>query len=209
LADQGQTGAGRIGSPSFSTRPSRRCRRAARQGHDLEPGEPPMTSRLVPPRRGRLVDPMASRERVAELGAHAKGMPSWTLAPGRPLALRDEEWRRPGLRLESGRRDPPDPRGRAATRAPPPAPAVPRARLAPPVGDLARGGAPALTEGTTAAQVLPSRASGGLGGSAPVSPAPPDDRRGHVSPRGQGVHQAIVVQRCAAHSGVSVAPEQR
>jgi sulfate adenylyltransferase len=40
-----------------------------------------MTSHLVPPHGGRLVLPMASRERIAELNAHAKEMPSWTLAP--------------------------------------------------------------------------------------------------------------------------------
>ncbi len=40
-----------------------------------------MTSHLVPPHGGRLVDLMASRERVAELTAHAKEMISWSLSP--------------------------------------------------------------------------------------------------------------------------------
>ncbi len=40
-----------------------------------------MTSHLVPPHGGRLVDLMASPERVAELSAHAKEMASWSLTP--------------------------------------------------------------------------------------------------------------------------------
>jgi sulfate adenylyltransferase len=40
-----------------------------------------MTSHLVPPHGGRLVDLMVSPARVAELSAHAKEMPSWSLAP--------------------------------------------------------------------------------------------------------------------------------
>ncbi len=40
-----------------------------------------MTSHLVPPHGGRLVDLMASPARVAELNAHAKEMASWSLAP--------------------------------------------------------------------------------------------------------------------------------
>ncbi len=40
-----------------------------------------MTSHLIPPHGGRLVDSMASRERAAELAAHAKQMPSWSLSP--------------------------------------------------------------------------------------------------------------------------------
>ena len=40
-----------------------------------------MTSHLVPPHGGRLVDLMASPQRVAELTAHAKEMASWSLLP--------------------------------------------------------------------------------------------------------------------------------
>ncbi|HEX9189500.1 MAG TPA: adenylyltransferase, partial [Vicinamibacteria bacterium] len=40
-----------------------------------------MTSHLVPPHGGRLVDLMASPDRVAELTEHAKDMPSWSLTP--------------------------------------------------------------------------------------------------------------------------------
>jgi len=40
-----------------------------------------MTSHLVPPHGGRLVDLMASPARVAELGGRAKEMPSWSLTP--------------------------------------------------------------------------------------------------------------------------------
>jgi sulfate adenylyltransferase len=40
-----------------------------------------MTSHLVPPHGGRLIDLTASPARVAELSAHAKEMPSWSLAP--------------------------------------------------------------------------------------------------------------------------------
>jgi sulfate adenylyltransferase len=40
-----------------------------------------MTSSLVPPHGGRLVDLMASAERVAELKAHIREMPSWALKP--------------------------------------------------------------------------------------------------------------------------------
>jgi sulfate adenylyltransferase len=40
-----------------------------------------MTSHLVPPHGGRLAPLLASPERVAELGAHAKEMTSWSLAP--------------------------------------------------------------------------------------------------------------------------------
>jgi sulfate adenylyltransferase len=40
-----------------------------------------MTSHLVPPHGGRLVDLMASPLRAAELVAHAKEMASWSLAP--------------------------------------------------------------------------------------------------------------------------------
>jgi ATP sulfurylase len=40
-----------------------------------------MTSHLVPPHGGRLVDLMASPARVAELNAHAKEMASLSLTP--------------------------------------------------------------------------------------------------------------------------------
>ena len=40
-----------------------------------------MTSHLVPPHGGRLVDLMASPERIAELSAHVKEMASWSLTP--------------------------------------------------------------------------------------------------------------------------------
>jgi sulfate adenylyltransferase len=40
-----------------------------------------MTSHLVPPHGGVLVNPMASPSRAAELSAHAKEMASWSLAP--------------------------------------------------------------------------------------------------------------------------------
>ncbi|HER35263.1 MAG TPA: adenylyltransferase, partial [Halothiobacillaceae bacterium] len=40
-----------------------------------------MMSHLVPPHGGRLVELMASPERLAEITAHAKEMPSWTLLP--------------------------------------------------------------------------------------------------------------------------------
>ncbi len=40
-----------------------------------------MTSHLVPPHGGRLATLMASPARAAELGAQAKEMASWSLAP--------------------------------------------------------------------------------------------------------------------------------
>jgi sulfate adenylyltransferase len=40
-----------------------------------------MTSHLVPPHGGRLLDLMAPRERAADLTAHAKEMASWSLTP--------------------------------------------------------------------------------------------------------------------------------